>query len=1186
MPVWGLRIVMVRTELKLFSHFELRLQDQQEPQLSSPRLQALIAWLVVHRQGPQPRERAASDLWPDSPDSQARTNLRNLLHRLKSLAPVLHAQISDENGILRWNPEPGFVVDVASFDAASEHAASTSVLTAAMNLYTGPLLPSCHDDWLEPHRQRLALQYEHLLTQAIHRFDQDRNWSAAIDAAQRLLATNPLREDAYRELMRLHATTGDRATALKLYRQCAETLEQELGVFPSEPTRELARRLRKETSHRDGSGKEGAGKEGKSSPPISGLLFPIQRLIGRRTEWSQLQALWSRANAGRLSMVLLEGQSGTGKTRLAEELQHWAHQQGIALSSARCYPTPQQLAYGTAITLLKSCPVESLPELWQSELSPLLPERVKSRVMPTQDRPPEPFVRHRLMEAITRAMNLQPPRLVSIDDIQWCDPDTLDWLSTLATQSGPSRLMVVMTLCTEELPADHPSTALLHALQRAGILSRITIGPLGTHESLELVEETRSHPLAQERVQWLLNRSAGNPLLLIEMLRAGLTAGPDASPASLPTTIQTVFERRLSRLSPSARAVAELASVLGDLCSTQHLERLTPFTSEALLDGTEELWGRGILLEDSAGRLSFCHGLFADFIYRQMSSFKRRTRHQQVADSLQSRHPTSLIDLLTLARHLELGGRLEQAFSTLVRAGQKALAQTAYAQAHHCFQYALSLLPSGSTLEEHHAALMGLEVTSQVMGNLELQQQVLSVLLEQAEAQSNPAWMADCLYRYSRYSRLHGKNELALKYADDATDYAAQAGDPLLETHAWLEHALAILHFTGDIAAMLEDLNRAFELSRQLNHKPLQALIKARSAWCLHRLNQKEKALSTVLEAQALARAVGDKAELARVLLHQSRLCQSLGRWMDATQVLEEGRALASESGHTTLYSAVLGDLSRVYLHRGFYQKALDDLSEATRLLLPYPYAWVHNTYRMQMVGVLLALGETPLALSLLAYCQEQLHKYRNSHGVIGFVFQLWLAATFDHWEVGDIIIPTMPELGQGHSLETMPSEELSYVLYLKAREIREGRPTDVLSITKNMMERFKHSLPLHDSLLDLREVVTVMISCLLSVHDEAQAKALAQLVAEDLLRGADGMLNPRRAFQLTSQLLLGTEQHALAEQLQLQGQLVEEALVQERARRPLGALAPELRTLFLTPSPTASQAAMPRAPQSLPRLN
>ena len=161
--------------------------------------------------------------------------------------------------------------------------------------------------------------------------EEQRDYPAAIRSAQRLLRHDPLHEATYRRLIRLHALNGDRAGALRVYHTCTTVLQRELDVEPSAATREAYEQL--------------LGAESRPSPaaPATTAFSP---LVGREREWAQMLRAWRAVAAGGAPhVVMLRGEAGIGKTRLAEELLQWAARQGIASASARCYAAEGELAY-------------------------------------------------------------------------------------------------------------------------------------------------------------------------------------------------------------------------------------------------------------------------------------------------------------------------------------------------------------------------------------------------------------------------------------------------------------------------------------------------------------------------------------------------------------------------------------------------------------------------------------------------------------------------------------------------------------------------------------------------------------------------------------------------------------------------------------------------------------------------
>jgi predicted ATPase/DNA-binding SARP family transcriptional activator len=310
---------MPTLHIHLLGEFRLLYADTPLNQLTAPRVQALLAYLVLHRAAPQPRQRLAFLLWPDSSEVQARTNLRQLLHALKQALPEADRFVHFATQTLQWRPDAPFRLDVAEYEQALTQAAEaerhqdTPILRAmlqhACDIYQGDLLPSCYDDWILPERERLRQAYAGALERLLLLLESQREPRAALAYTQRLLRHDPLREKTYRALMRLHAAHGDRAMVRRVYQTCTAVLERELGVEPSAATRHayeqaLTMDVQAEpltTPH--------------AATVKTNLPVQLTSFIGRKAELAAVSDLLQTTR-----LLTLTGPGGTGKTRLALEV--------------------------------------------------------------------------------------------------------------------------------------------------------------------------------------------------------------------------------------------------------------------------------------------------------------------------------------------------------------------------------------------------------------------------------------------------------------------------------------------------------------------------------------------------------------------------------------------------------------------------------------------------------------------------------------------------------------------------------------------------------------------------------------------------------------------------------------------------------------------------------------------------
>src|SRR5579864_5657909 len=460
-------MTMPTLHIRLLGDFNLIYNDRQVTSLNTTRLRSLLAYLVLHREVPQQRQHLAFLFWPDATEAQARNNLRQLLHQLRQALPAVEQFLSADTHMLHWYPVTPFHLDVAEFEQAltladaatrrNDQHALQAVLEQADSLYRGELLPGCYDEWILPERERLRQRHLQALEQLLRLFEVQGDTITAIRYAQRLIGLDPLSEDLYRRLMRLFALNNDRASALHVYHTCVTTLQREMGVDPDPATREAYERLLQQ--------------ESPTIQPIVRQPLPAATptLIGREREWEHLHDAWQRTTDGGPHFVLVTGEAGVGKSRLAEDFLLWASQQGAVTAKTRSYAAEGQLSLAPVTDWLRSdglrAPLRQLDAVWLTEVARILPELLAERPdLPHYEPVTEYGQRQRFFEALARGILGTPqPLVLLIDDLQWCDQETLEWLHFLLRFEPLARLLVIGCARQEELLPFHPlRTLLLH----------------------------------------------------------------------------------------------------------------------------------------------------------------------------------------------------------------------------------------------------------------------------------------------------------------------------------------------------------------------------------------------------------------------------------------------------------------------------------------------------------------------------------------------------------------------------------------------------------------------------------------------------------------------------------------------------------------------------------------------------
>lgn len=662
---------MCALEIELLGAFDLRWEGTTVLGVGSPRTQSLLAYLLLHRGTPRPRQELAFLFWPDSSEPQARTNLRRELHLLrKSLPAAAAGYLRLGPGWLQWAPDGQVSFDVQAFEAAAAvlddsegpGEASIAAATEAVRLYKGDLLPACSDDWLVPERDRLKALAANALSRLAESLEVARRYSTALPYAQRLLALDPFDGKAQLRVMRLHAELGERTAALRAYGRFADLMAEELGVRPDAAVESLYRRLR-----------DLGPRHGSARPPPPSEVHEA-RLVGRGPEWGALLAAWEQAMRFGVGLVTITGEAGAGKTRLAEALVAWASRQGVVTATARCYAAEGRLPYAPVRDWLRSEPFRQvlgrIDPLWAGELSRLLPELTGSRpdvVAPAALT--DGWQRQRLYEAITGAVLAAPhPTLLFLDDLQWCDSDTLEWFHHLLRSGGGERLLLLTTARGSAMGDDPAVRSLLLACAERGWSTTIELGSLDRSETAELAALVAGSPLTDANLEALFTRTEGNPLFIVEAVRAGFApalvpGGPERF-HDLPPRIQAVIAWRLGQLSDPARQVVHLAATLGRVFSFAVLERASELPADALTDALEELWQRNVIRvrsddqgsgpEGPALVYDFSHDLLCQGAYAELSPARRRALHERVAAAIEAVYAGALDGVSArLAGHFE-----------------------------------------------------------------------------------------------------------------------------------------------------------------------------------------------------------------------------------------------------------------------------------------------------------------------------------------------------------------------------------------------------------------------------------------------------------------------------------------------------------------------------------------------------
>ncbi len=246
-----------------------------------------------------------------------------------------------------------------------------------------------------------------------------------------------------------------------------------------------------------------------------------------------LTGTWQTVTGGRRGVVLVAGGAGVGKTRLVSEVAELARRQGAVVVSTQCFAAPGRLALAPVADWLRDPAVRAaaatLDSAWRAEVARLLPDQGIPGRDPRPDTMADAWQRHRFYEGLARALiAVDRPLLLILDNVQWCDQETLDFVTfCLGLASDETRLLVAGTVRDDHRRADHELAAWAVRMRAAGLLTEVSLSPLAAADAAVLAEAITGRPLAAPEAATLYATTGGFPLYIIEAARgdAGASLG-------------------------------------------------------------------------------------------------------------------------------------------------------------------------------------------------------------------------------------------------------------------------------------------------------------------------------------------------------------------------------------------------------------------------------------------------------------------------------------------------------------------------------------------------------------------------------------------------------------------------------------------------------------------------------------
>lgn len=968
--------------------FQVRRKGELIPPEAWPtqKCKTLLKILLIDRGRIVHKERLIELLWPDlAPDSAgsslhvAVSQLRRLLEPELERPGQSHFVLTRSGGYL-FQPGDDCWIDVDAFLEAvnrGQHWAqqeawgpAVASFRTAEDLYHGDYLQEdAYEEWAIGPRERLREAYLECLSDLARCCARLGEFGEAVAACEKVLALDPVRESAYRQLMTYHYRQGDRDQALRAYERCRAALAETLGVAPMPQTRHVHERIVQDRPVPEPARPSSPATEPAQTQEKERARPDALPIAGRDDELQVLDDHLANALAGRGHTVFITGEAGIGKTRLAEALLERAKDRGVQVWRGKCHEIERDLPFRPLREALRPYLLRRLPPEqarralgpWAPQVAVLVPE-IKELLPGLEE--PEPVspeeARQRLLDGLTHfclSLAGRYPLLLFLDDVQWADPSTLQFLHRFARNVGEAPILLLAAFRTEEVTGGHPLASVAQTLQREGLARRLALGSLSPAAVASLLERKAAPGWDSAAFsRRLFVETEGNALFLNELLQSLLeegqlveddtgrwrpARGADLEDVALrlPETVQTVIESRCRGASDAAQDVLGAAAVIGRSFDVALLQRAGAVGTATLLDALDELLARRLVREPEeadSGEYAFGHDKIRKVVYEDLSRARRRHLHGQVAAALETLHDEAAqAPAGRLARHYAEAGQDDKALHYAILAGDQAAGQYAHTEALTHYQRALEI---AERVEATPEQLVHLYTRRGRVLELDAQYGEARTNYEEMEAMARrlddpPAELTAVMAQVTLYATLTSLFDVARaeELAERAMTLARDLDDRVAE--AKLLRNLALLYcYSNRLPEAVDRGERSLALSRELGLQEQAAFALHDLGWAYGFWGRPEKSAAAFEEAGELWRELDNRPMLADSLSGLSHAFTFAGDFERALAAAEQAIAMGTALDNVWVKVSSNGNIGRVYWEMGRPDKTLAAAEEGFRI--------------------------------------------------------------------------------------------------------------------------------------------------------------------------------------------------------------------------------------------------------------
>ncbi|HEX6271050.1 MAG TPA: AAA family ATPase [Anaerolineales bacterium] len=808
-------------------------------------------------------------LWPESNLTSGANNLYRALHEIRRTLDS-HLGKGSADQIVSFSDSILSLSNSVWVDAHEyENQAKRSNIQYLISNYPGDFLPDdLYEDWTQTPRDYLHQYYrEAVLSSAEDNSATANNSATATGLLIPLLARDPLDEPVHRALMQAYALTGRRHEALRQYQICVDVLGAKLGITPDPHTTSLYEQILHGELVAHAQEPPRVRPSGIPFAPIQAELERGSTFVGRQKELELLLQRIQGAGDGGGDVILLAGDTGVGKTRLAYELLRVAASSGMKTLLGSCYEQEGQLPYQPFIEAFsRYLSDQNLPP----NQNPILNFQRSGVTDPQQ----EQWALFNAAAGFVHEIAQHTPLIFMVDDLHAADETSLSLFHFLARQTRSTPLILLATY-REDIPAvkSKPFGLLLNALYRERLGEPVNIDRLGVKDVAGIISPILSGEADAILVQTIFDATEGNPFFVQEVTQSLLSEQLlklenniwyllQGAKLTIPSRLTELLLERVGNLGEKVETTLASGAVLGREFRFDVLRGMSGLSDAEILDALDAALA-GHLLEETESGYRFRHSLIRQALYDSYSRARRSYLHTRAAEAIEAtfsaQHPELDSQVENLSYHYLRSTRHDRAFAYLLKAGESASSVYALEVAIRHYEDALSLMDEFKWDDP----------------------------AQQWSIHESLGWWYDTLANIPQ-AVAHFEHALALS--------STETWQSTPRDRARLHRAAATVLITGGNLARGETHLKAAlsEVDEKEDASDYALVLYTLSQYYWHK-NEYQEAFDAAQKSMRIAERLNDQAALANAFEMLALTCHSLGEWQSGLQF---ERQRASLAGH------------------------------------------------------------------------------------------------------------------------------------------------------------------------------------------------------------------------------------------------------------------------------------------------